>query len=184
MKLKLNLGLNMQREYQDGSKNDVTIFTGIEIEHTPAYGKKTLFVVGIHKADELAEIATNNGCDHIYLGANHSYTPKDWDQVNSWELMTNALLDCGFWVTLDINHGSYEWSEDLLACLCCHNKFIPMISVKLPYITNLNYNACMKIDDRDFSATNPGVWCVPIGAITQRKYFTNWDEYTNDEIIK
>lgn len=174
----------MQREYQDGSKNDVTIFTGIEIEHTPAYGKKTLFVVGIHKADELAAIATENNCDHIYLGANHSYAPMDWDQVNSWEIMTSALLDNGFWVTLDIDHGSYEWNEDLLACLCCHDKFIPMISVKIPYITNLNYNACVKIDDRDFKATNPGVWVHHVHDLMDRKVFTDWTKYGKDQVIR
>jgi hypothetical protein len=47
----------------------------------------------------------------------------------------------------------------------------------------LNYNTTIKFDDKDFEATNPGVWCVPLGAVTQKKYFTNWDLYTNDEII-
>jgi hypothetical protein len=108
----------------------------------------------------------------------------DWDQVNSWEIMTSALLDNGFWVTLDIDHGSYEWNEDLLACLCCHDKFIPMISVKIPYITNLNYNACVKIDDRDFKATNPGVWVHHVHDLMDRKVFTDWTKYGKDQVIK
>ena len=37
-----------------------------------------------------------------------------------------------------------------------------MISVLLPYIDQQwNYNACIKIDDKDFKASNPGVW-VPL----------------------
>jgi hypothetical protein len=40
-----------------------------------------------------------------------------------------------------------------------HN-FIPMISVKLPYIKQFGYNATIKLDDKDFAATNPGVWCT------------------------
>ena len=174
----------MEREYQAGTKNDVTIFTGIEIEHTPAYGKKTLFVVGIHKADELAEIATLNNCDHIYLGANHSYAPMDYDQIISWELMTLELLRKDFWITLDIDSKFYEFSEDMMVSLCCYDKFIPMISVKLPYIANLNYNACVKIDDRDFKATNPGVWVHHLHDLMDRKKFTNWSQYGKDEIIK
>ena len=38
----------MKRDYKDGVATDITFFTGVEIEHTPAYGMKTLFVVGVH----------------------------------------------------------------------------------------------------------------------------------------
>jgi hypothetical protein len=174
----------MEREYQAGTKNDVTIFTGIEIEHTPAYGKKTLFVVGIHKADELTAIAIKNNCDHIYIGANHSYTPTDYDEVIRWEGMIMDLLKKEFWITLDIDYNSYEWSEDMMVDLCCYDKFIPMISVKIPYITNLNYNTCVKIDDSDFKATNPGVWVHHLHDLMDRKKFTDWSKYGKDEIIK
>ena len=174
----------MEREYQAGTKNDVTIFTGIEIEHTPAYGKKTLFVVGIHSSDELTAIAIKNNCDHIYIGANHSYAPTDYDEVIRWEGMIMDLLKKEFWITLDIDYNSYEWSEDMMVDLCCYDKFIPMISVKLPYITNLNYNTCVKIDDSDFKATNPGVWVHHLHDLMDRKKFTDWSKYGKDEIIK
>jgi hypothetical protein len=174
----------MEREYQAGTKNDVTIFTGIEIEHTPAYGKKTLFVVGIHSSDELTAIAIKNNCDHIYIGANHSYTPTDYDEVIRWEGMIMDLLKKEFWITLDIDYNSYEWSEDMMVDLCCYDKFIPMISVKLPYITNLNYNTCVKIDDSDFKATNPGVWVHHLHDLMDRKKFTDWSKYGKDEIIR
>ena len=34
----------MLRDYKSGVKNNVTVFSGIEVEHTPAYGKQTLFL--------------------------------------------------------------------------------------------------------------------------------------------
>ena len=34
----------MLRDYSTGFKEDVNVFSGIEIEHTPAYGKQTLFL--------------------------------------------------------------------------------------------------------------------------------------------
>ena len=34
----------MQRDYATGYKDDVNVFSGLEIEHTPAYGKQTLFL--------------------------------------------------------------------------------------------------------------------------------------------
>ena len=37
----------MKRDYENGEHDDVVFFTGIEVERTPAYGKKTLFVTGI-----------------------------------------------------------------------------------------------------------------------------------------
>lgn len=174
----------MEREYQIGTKNDVTIFTGIEIEKTPAYGRKTLFVVGIYESAELSATAIKNDCDHIYLGANHSYAPTDYDQVISWESMALELLGKDFWITLDIDSKFYEFSEDMMVSLCCYDKFIPMISVKIPYITNLNYNACVKIDDSDFKASNPGVWVHHLHDLMDRKKFTDWSQYGKDEILK
>ena len=38
----------MKRNYQSGETDAITFFVGIEIEHTPAYGMRTLFVVGEH----------------------------------------------------------------------------------------------------------------------------------------
>ncbi len=37
----------MKRDYADGVTDSAELFIGTEIEKTPAYGMKTLFVVGI-----------------------------------------------------------------------------------------------------------------------------------------
>ena len=63
----------MKREYDSGTKEDVQYFVGTEVEHTPQYGKKTLFVVGIKTSDEIKDMAKKNGCKHIYLAANMSF---------------------------------------------------------------------------------------------------------------
>jgi hypothetical protein len=66
-----------------------------------------------------------------------------------------------------------------------YNNFIPMISVKVPYIQQLGYNATLKIDDINFKATNPGVWCHSVHTLMKRDMiFTDWSKYTQDEIIK
>ena len=85
----------------------------------------------------------------------------------------------GAWCTLDLDVGA---AEGLLeGTLIDHPRFIPMISVKLPYTKLYNYNTTIKIDDKDFQATNPGVWCWNIHDLKQRDYFTSWDAYTQDE---
>ena len=47
-----------------------------------------------------------------------------------------------------------------------------MISVKLPYIEQLNYNACIKVDDSGFKQPNPGVWVYYANELKDRKKFT------------
>lgn len=175
----------MKREYTDGTSEGVTFFVGTEIERTPAFGMRTLFVVGTHDEQIIINLAKNNDCTHIYFGANQSFpslTINDSAGWRPWENMIKGCIDANFWCTLDFDVAQHEGL--LESGLTENRRFIPQISVKLPYLSQLGYNATIKIDDKDFEATNPGVWCVPIGAITQRKYFTNWDEYTNDEIIK
>ena len=58
-----------------------------------------------------------------------------------------------------------------------------MISVKLPHIQQLGYNATIKLDDVDFDATNPGVWCHSVHSLQNRNTFTPWSKYTKDTTL-
>ena len=160
----------------------VKFFTGIEVEHTPAYGKKTLFVVGVQPVDDIA--VHLQGSEHIYFGANHSFPDpnvNDYATWARWENMLREFLDRGYLCTLDID---VRCVEGLLESIVIdNNNFIPMISVKLPYIRQLGYNAVLKIDDKDFAATNPGVWCHSVHDLQNRDHFTDWSEYTKDETL-
>jgi len=160
----------------------VKFFTGTEIEHTPALGKKTLFVVGVQTVDDIAIHLL--GCEHIYFGANHSFpniSTNDAIQWERWENMIRPFLDKGYLCTLDID---VQCVEGLLESgFTEHHNFIPMISVKLPYIRQLGYNATLKLDDKDFDATNPGVWCHSIHKLQNRTAFTDWSKYTKDETL-
>ena len=55
----------MKRNYKSGITDDITFFTGIEIEHTPAHGMKTLFVTGVHDAYIIMELSRKQQCKHI-----------------------------------------------------------------------------------------------------------------------
>lgn len=173
----------MKRIYDQGTKEDVEYFVGTEVEHTPAYGKKTLFVVGTKDYEEIKRYANGHGCKHIYCGANMSFNITDnvESQWNPWESMIFPMLKDGFWVTLDVDASQIEGL--LESGLTEYNRFIPMISVKLPYIDQLGYNACLKLDDKDFDASNPGVWVHKVHDLKTRQVFTDWSKYTTDEII-
>ena len=171
----------MNRNGHDSAR----FFVGTEVEHTPAHGQRTLFVVGLQDSREIMDTAAQHACSHIYFGANQSF-PKlnvnDGDGWRPWESMIQDCLDARWLCTLDLDVTCAEGM--LESGLVENNLFIPMISVKLPYLRQFGYNATLKIDDRDFAATNPGVWCHSLHALQRRSVFTDWSKYTQDEIIK
>jgi hypothetical protein len=161
---------------------DANFFVGTEVEHSPAHGQRTLFVVGLQSKEEILTRALNNKCPHIYLGANQSFNPTndDWD---AWDELVTGLLQDGIWVTLDFDsaYAQHPWFHD--NGWCEFDNFIPMISVKVPYIRLFNYNTTVKIDDIDFKKSNPGVWCHSLHSLQNRENFTDWSKYTSDEVI-
>ena len=54
---------------------EVSFFTGTEVEHTIAFGLKTLFVVGLQDAQIVQQEAKNNKCEHIYLVLTKVFQP-------------------------------------------------------------------------------------------------------------
>ena len=175
----------MNRDYSDGEKNDVDFFFGREVEHTPVFGMHTLFVVGVKNPDEiLAKLAeTTYDTRHIFFGANHSFKPK-WNDAAEWKLwedMITFFLDRGLWCSLDIPLSAVEEFND--GGLNEYDRFIPQIRVPIPYIKLWNYNTMIKIDDKDFRATNPGVWTHSLHRLQDRACFTDWDCYKNDKVL-
>jgi len=174
----------MKRDYETGEHDNVVFFTGIEVERTPAYGKKTLFVTGVQSIMEIFEHFAQEECEHIFFCANHSFNPgvnfpDDADAWDKWEDTIMYFLDKGIPCTLDVplNH-----SEALLETRMIETDlFIPQIRIPLPYIKQYNYNTMIKIDDKDFNATNPGVWCHRLHNLMDDKKFTDWSEYALDK---
>lgn len=169
----------MKRDYSSGEKDDIIFFRGTEVEHTPAYGMETLFVVGLQSVENIA--AHLQGCEHIFFGANHSYKPGAGSLWKEWEDMIMFFLDKGYLCSLDI--GIEEVEEFHEGGLCEYNNFIPQIRVPIPYIKLWNYNTMVKIDDKDFNATNPGVWSHSLHKLMDRDNFTPWDKYKGDSIL-
>jgi hypothetical protein len=165
-------------------------FVGDEIEHSPVRGQRTLFVIGLQEPDRIAwqvgehDRATRSPITHIYFGANQSFPHLTVDDPawNLWTPMIQTMLERGYWCTLDLDVACVEGL--LESGLTESPRFVPMISVKLPYIGLLGYNAVIKLDDRDFAATNPGVWCHELHTLMDRQRFTSWDQYHSDKVTK
>ena len=180
----------MQRNYKDGIKNDVNFFIGNEVEHTPAFGMRTMFVTGVHNIDDIENIVDeeNSKLDrsyhikHIFFGANHSFNPQTYEEHKLWEEMIFYFLRKDYLCSLDIPINQVEEFHE--SGYCEYDNFIPQIRVPIPYIKLWNYNTMVKIDDKDFKATNPGVWSHSLHTLMNRNKFTDWSQYNNDEIVK
>lgn len=174
----------MKRDYSSGSEHDVIFFIGREVEHTPAFGKITLFVTGVQSCEDIEHHVTDNqkGIEHIFFGANHSYNPQNILEHRHWESMIRFFLDQGYLCSLDIPLNQVEEFHD--SGLNEYNNFIPQIRIPIPYIKLWNYNTMLKIDDKDFKASNPGVWSHSLHKLMDRICFTPWSHYQNDTIIQ
>jgi len=173
----------MQRDYETGSASDVRFFTGVEVEKTPAYGMKTLFVTGLNDASIIRDYAQD--VKHIFFGANHSFDPASQkhsaDYYEEWEKMIEPFLKDDLFCSLDIPINAAE--EFLEGPLVEYENFIPQLRVPIPHVKLWNYNTMVKIDDKGFQATNPGVWCHSLHDLMDRSKFTEWEEYKNDKIV-
>ena len=161
-------------------------FTGVEVENSPAKGMRTLFVVGIQPVDKILEIAIHNNIKHIYLGANmslHGVANDDHYTWRQWDSLVDRLLEDEHlsYITVDVTVDQVEGF--LESSMSDNNRVIPMISVKLPYTKLLNYNTTIKIDDKGFNQTNPGVWCHSLHDLMDKKTFTPWNAYVGDNPV-
>ena len=105
----------MKRDYTTGIEKDVTFFTGTEVEHTPAFGKKTLFVVEVQPVDYIE--LNLRGIEHIYFGSNMSFPKEElnyleWDR---WTTMIRYFLekDYQFSDIIVMEGGIVQWKEQV-----------------------------------------------------------------------
>ncbi len=89
---------------------DVDFFIGTEVEHTPAFGKRTLFIVGVQPIIEIQDWLdhfnsyedTSKHIEHIFFGANHSFHPENALEWQRWETMVEQFLNKGYLCSLAI----------------------------------------------------------------------------------
>jgi len=156
-------------------------FVGPCVEHTPAFSKRTLFVVGKQDVAAIEKYARDFKTPHISLGAKHSFNLDTADNSPYWNETITKLLDAGFWVTFDYPAHQHV---NVLTMLTpgvwqCRN-FVPLLSVRIPSIEISSPNLTVKI--ADIEKTNPGVWCIHYHEITDSNRFTGWGEYETSSV--
>ena len=164
---------------------NTAFFIGPEVEHTPAYSRKTLFVVGKQSLEKILSLAREHKVTHIFMGANHSFVVDPTDGTLYWDNTITALLDRGFWVSLDYPAHQHESVLKILnAGVWQSRMFVPLLRVEIPNVQTSSPNLTVKIDDIGFKSTNPGVWCLHFHEVTDSNRFTDWIEYGSDVVIE
>ena len=160
--------------------DNIELFTGKEVEHTPAYGMQTLFVNGKPSVDKILEHAV----EHVYMGANHlDIDYKNAEELEYFNSTISSLLAKGFYVTLDYDAHQHNVMLHALDKIIWRSKrFIPMLSVHIPKVED-HSNLTIKIADQNFKGSNGGVWCMNMNDVPPLK-FTPWSDYTDDEAVE
>ena len=95
----------MDRDYKTGKSDSVGLFSGLEVEHTPAFGKQTLFIARNDLYfDQIEKMAKEVDAEAIYFGANRTFMYNHATQINQ----INRLLRKGYWVPIDYPHALHE----------------------------------------------------------------------------
>lgn len=173
---------NMHRDYNTGhfGNESVKAFTGLEIEHTLAYGKQTLFLAtNEFNTDQVLELATLHGCEAVYYGANRTFQYN----IGTHVFQMKKLLDNGYYVTIDYPYADHEEVKKRFALIWNEPKFIPFCSIIFKDSDD-DKQLHIKIDDVTFRHSNPGVWTMSMRDFKDKAGFTDWDQYSKDEIIK
>ncbi len=170
----------MDRDYKNGKSKSVGLFSGIEIEHTPAHGLQTLFLARNDLTyEQITDLCKEVKAKAVYYGANRAYIHSHFMQVKQIE----KLLDDGYYVTVDYPHSLHAEVKEKFKNMWKNEKFIPVCSIIFPY-SEEDDQVYMKLDDVDFRATGPGVWTMSMNHFKQSAGFTSWDEYKQDEPIE
>ena len=165
------------KQTEHGKKGRAEFVVGYEIEHTAAYGKKTLLITDISDTNKIEELLKETGSKHIYLELTLalSKTKDATTTIAKYKKVAKYFLDNDVWCTIDVPAEYVEKIVDL----CSYKIFVVNITVVIPCVTQLNKNAAIKISDKP-NGNNGGVWVTNIKDITVRSNFTPWSKYKKD----
>lgn len=169
----------MLRNYQTGETDTAKIFVGKEIEHTPAFGKTTLFLATNQlTTDQILQLVKENQCEAVYYGANRMYA-HNIDQT----FQMQKLIEAGLFVTVDYPYAIHKAVKQKFSRIWTHEKFIPFCSIVFEDAED-GSNLSFKIDDVDFNATNSAVWSSTMSKYMSTAGTTKWEEYKQDKILE
>ncbi len=117
----------MDRDYKTGKSDSVGVFSGLEVEHTPAFGKQTLFLARNDLYFDQIEEMAKGRCRSNVLWCQQNIHAHHMPQINQMI----RLLRKGYYVTIDYPHSTQEVKARFEG-IWTHEKFIPFCSIIFP----------------------------------------------------
>ena len=161
----------MKRNYESGVADTITFFVGVEIEHTPAHGMQTLFVVDLQRTATVLRHAEKNSCKHIYFGANHSYKVMNGQEVQSIASQLQYFLERDYHVTIDMNPAYKGFSE--ITKLLSYPKFTIVYGVTVENVKDIQLEFWVGIEYSEKDRKEGGV-------LIAHETFIHLESYIND----
>ena len=164
---------------------DVKFFVGRNMENTLTKNHNTLYIIGQPDIEEIMRVLTQyigkDEITHIYFGAEQSFKVTTYEDMDEWTPTIQHFLTLDYWCTLDLDLSLINFVHE--TDLTSWNRFIPMISVKIPYAGDQGYHAVIKVDDVAFNQTNMGVWCHQLHDLMDYSKYTCWSDYSEDTVV-
>ena len=147
----------------------------------PSQGQPTLFVVGKPDAAKLMEVLKDTpDCQHIHFGAKSSMPVLQFNDYEGWKLWEDYItyfLDQNYACVLELDVSCVAGL--LEGGLVERHNFYPVVTVNIPYVNQLGYNAAVKIEDCDADRGHVRSWTHMLHDLQDRSKFT--DIITNTE---
>jgi hypothetical protein len=152
----------------------MTFYIGPEVNQTPAFSKRTLFVEDFQDTKIIESTAREYKTPHISLAAKNTFS-LEYD----WNAQLTALLDRGFMVTLEYPVELHSrLIMDLSRGVLQSRNFVPLPCVNVMSMSTLNPNLTLKIDDQ----SGEGVWAMHYHQIMDSNRYTAASEFQMEEV--
>jgi hypothetical protein len=163
---------------------DIKFLVNTYQEHTLAYGKQTLTIFGEPDLEDIARVIAqydDKDIEHLHFGAERSFACTTLDAMEEWIAVITHFLTLDYWVTLEVDVSLVNLLQE--SQLLPWNRFIPLLSIRIPFAYEMGYNASIKIDDVQFNHSNTGIWCHQIHDLLDYNRYTCWSDYKDDIMV-
>jgi hypothetical protein len=155
-----------------------TYVVGPEVEHTHAFGKKTLIVNEITTIDEIEAIFDQYKCKNLYLEVTYALSKnKNTSKVLAdYRKVAKYFLDRKATVTIDIpTNLAYKYAD-----LTTNKNFVMNIAIEIPHMERLKDRVSLKVMAGEYENDTGGIYVAHLDDVRVKKYFTPWDAYAVD----
>jgi hypothetical protein len=167
--------------HPSGKRPDYIV--GPEVEHTAAYGKKTLILNTIENLDLIDAVYDEMKCEHIYLELTYalrtSKTPTK--TIADYKNLARRFLKRDITVTIDVPNDIAGEFADLVKQ---YKNCVLNVAIQLPDMHKLGDRVSMKFVGGEDGNKSGGVYVMDLDAIRKQKNFTPWSAYDVDVKIE